>query len=496
MTWLRTSPRKSLGIAGMVTACMILAVAMRVLAITGYGGGTSYLEWAKVNYFGGITPTYLMMSSEAMNLSYSSTAYPPGYPIFLAIARLAGANELHAIRIVQALLDSIGAALSCWILIRAGARPALAVCAAAVYATYPLWAVGSTFLLAEFASPVMMLAIMGLLLSGGDRPTPGVLVCALCGAIAGLASLVRPDLLLLPLALGAWLLWRHSGRQGVAAVAALWIAFAIPVGAWGLHNRLQHGHWIFATTAGGNTLWEGLGSLPNDYGYELSDERAAAILRQKGFAWHSVDADRYFKSEYLRAWKDHPEYVISVIVNRIRFVLMDSEVWLPESRPLYLLKRAFDYGGAFLVLGVLWLVRRSHNAVLVVALPAFYAVASLGMTHWEARYGRYVHLSYLFSLVLLASYVVDRLPRLPRLGATVVAGLCVATAWAAADALLRAAETAGRAREAAVGTACERGADFEASSPSLLSPCIGAVAIDRMMVPPTVNSADMKVRLS
>ena len=151
--------------------------------------------------------------------------------------------------------------------------------------------------------------------------------------------------MLLPGLLALWLLWRHASRQGLAAAAVLVAAFAVPISAWGLHNRVQHGHWIFSTTGGGNALWEGLGALPNDYGYVLDDQKAGESLRRKGMSWLSVEADRYFKSEYLRAWREHPEFVLRVIAWRWRHLLTDSETWLPEAASAFRLKRMFDLGG-------------------------------------------------------------------------------------------------------------------------------------------------------
>ena len=340
-------------------------------------------------------------------------------------------------RVAQGVIDSAGVPLVYFLMRRAGLATALALCGAALYAVYPLWAFGSTFLLAEFMSPVLMLGALALTVLCGDRERPAF------GLLGGDRPLprrggTRPSrpLMLLPGLLALWLVWRHANRRGLAAAAVLVAAFAVPISAWGLHNRIHHGHWIFSTTGGGNALWEGLGALPNDHGFVLDDMKAGEVLRQKGMKWLSVEADRYFKSEYFRAWREHPEFVLRVIAWRWRHVLTDSEIWLPEAGSTFRLKRAFDLGGVALVLAAIVLFRRSPVRILLVAVPVIYALGSIGMTHWEARYVRYVHFSYLFALLMLLDAAAARIGRISGRAGLVALGVpCAATLFAAGDVL-------------------------------------------------------------
>lgn len=416
------------------------AVFLRLMAIDVYGGHQGYQAWSMRHFFGGITPTYLALAEDLLGLRYGSLAYPPGYPAFIAVARLAGITELGDLRILQAAIDVAGIFLVYFLLGRAGVRPGLRLCGAAVYATYPLWAVGSTFLLAEFVTPVFVLAALALtvVLGGRERPTP--LLAAGGGVLLGFFALTRPDLVLLPGLLAAWLLWRRPDRRGIAAIALLLASFSLPLAAWGLHNRIQHGHWVFTTTGGGNALWEGLGEVPNDYGFVLDDQKAGEVLAKRGLKWLSVEADRYFKSEYLRAWREHPEFVVGVIRSRWMRVIVESEGWFSEARPYFLLKRAFELGGWALFAFALLAFRRSPERVLLVGAPLIYALLSIGLTHWEARYGRYVQLSYLFALVLLVDAFAERVGRFSRrAAAAVLVTAAGATTWAAASVLAQAA---------------------------------------------------------
>lgn len=442
-------------------ALVVLGMAVRLLAIAIQGGGTDYIPWALKNYFGGITPAYLKLADALLDFRYAidqtALGYPPGYPAVLAAFKLLGLEDLQSMRVAQAAIDCAGVPLSYYLLRRANLHLALALCGAALYAVYPLWAFGSIFLLAEFASPVLMLGALALTVHCGDRERPATALLAATGAFLGVAALIRPDLLLLPGMLGAWLVWRHTNRRGLAAAVVLLAGFAVPMSGWGLHNRLVHGHWIFSTTGGGNALWEGLGALPNPYGFVLDDRKAGEVLQSKGMKWLSVEADRYFRSEYFRAWREHPEFVLSVIKWRWTNLLTDSEKWLPEAESTYRLKRFLDLGGVLLVLAAAIAFRRSPVRLLIAVVPVVYALGSIGMTHWEARYVRYVHLSYLFALLMLLELAVVQARRLSRrAGLAALALPCAATAWAAGDVVASARYEADGVRSIALAGAAEK----------------------------------------
>lgn len=432
------------------------ALYMRQQVIVAHGGTGDYLAWAAANYVGGITPGYLSLADELLAGRYTFLGYPPGYPAIIAALRLAGIDDLHAVRFVQAAIDSLGVPLAYFLLRRAGLGVTLSLCAGTAYAAYPLFAAGSTMLLAEFISPVFMLAGLALAVALSDREVPPRAFLAAGGFLLGAGALVRPDMLFLPFVLAAWMYFRRPGRRAAADLAIFVVASAVPVAAWGLHNRLQHGHWVFTSTAAGNALWEGLGEIPNEHGFVLDDAVAGRVVQEKGYAWLSVEADRYLRSEYLRAWRENPEFVARVIATRWKRIATESEGWLLQAVPIVRLQQLFDLGGLVLVIGALALYPRSPVVVLIVALPIAYAMASIGLTHFEPRYTRYVHLSYLFAAFLIAGLVIDRVGQLS--GRVAVAGLVFAgalTAWASGAALHAAMDEANAVRAAAPATAID-----------------------------------------
>jgi fumarate reductase subunit D len=385
----------------MVAFALAIWVRLQYIGILGAG---DYIAWAMENYFGAITPQYLSLARGLLDTgTYASIAYPPGYPALIALAQAFGIVDLQQLRAAQVVLDSTGV-FSFFLLLRAShVIRSVSLLGATLYAAYPLFAAGSTFLLAESLSPVLMLWSLTALVYV-VRSTRRVAWIA-TGAGIGVTGMIRPDLILfIGIAIiWGWLMGNKVGR--IWAVTALVIGFSLPVGAWGIHNRVQHGVWLFTTTGGGAGLWEGLGAIPNEYGYVLSDEYAMKMLAEKGLAWHSIEADRWLKQDYLRAWRDHPEHVVRVISSRWDNILRTSEFFSPNG--FAILQRSLDIYGVWISLFALIMLRRNPAALLTISAPILYALFSIGLVHWEARYVRYVHIGYLCSVLILFSRCVS-----------------------------------------------------------------------------------------
>jgi 4-amino-4-deoxy-L-arabinose transferase-like glycosyltransferase len=75
--------------------------------------------------------------------------------------------------------------------------------------------------------------------------------CAVLGLVAGVAILSNTRLVVLPLILGAFLLWRGVRRAAVVAVPVL---AAVALAPWVVRNRLDVGCWAITTDARG--LWK------------------------------------------------------------------------------------------------------------------------------------------------------------------------------------------------------------------------------------------------
>jgi 4-amino-4-deoxy-L-arabinose transferase-like glycosyltransferase len=381
-----------------------LAVALRYWYVGLFGGFEDYLAWAERSYFGGCTKYYLYLKEQLLHGTYDSLGYPPGYPLFLAAAQWLGCGGTEALRLAQVVVDAL-AVFGVYALLRClGIRPALAWWGSLFYAVLPPLGVGSTLLLAEALSPGLIVWTMLASLLAARSARPWVWLPA--GALVGVAALIRPDLLLLIFPLALYAIWTSVGYGRAMAPACIALGAAPLLLAWGVHNYKTHGAWVLSSTSGGNTLYEGLGELPNPYGYVLDDAQTGEMLLEKGLTWHSVEANRYMKREFLRAVREHPGFVARVILNRWWNILREQEEWFSPLRPrlvffkkLLRLRRDLTLTLVpFVVLVALW--RRHWTIAWAVAMPLVYAMLSVGLVHYEPRYVRYAALSCVFAAIV------------------------------------------------------------------------------------------------
>jgi hypothetical protein len=237
---------------------------------------------------------------------------------------------------------------------------------------------------------------------------------AAAGAWLGASALTRSDLALFIIPVAFWLVLARGPKDSLKTVVVMATVFAMFIGGWGLHNKRVHGSWVFGSTSSGAGLWEGLGEIPNNYGYVLGDSETNQTLRARGLEWSSVEANQYLTRDYLRAWREHPRFVIRVAIARIRHILFESE----RLQPLFFgrFRQILDGSGLAVLAAAILLKRRDTTAVVLLAVLPLYAVATIGLIHYEPRYVRYVPVAYLFGVCVVGSRVSslleDYLPRL------------------------------------------------------------------------------------
>ncbi len=192
-----------------------------------------------------------------------------------------------------------------------------------------------------------------------------------------------------------------------------------------MHNRRLHGAWVFTSTGGGASLWEGLGEIENPYGYVLDDSAANHQLIPRGYGWASIDGSAFLTREYLKAWRDHPAFVLRVVASRMVRILTQSD----RLQPLFFgrVREWLDAFGLITLAAAVWLARRNRLAVLLLIVLPMYALISIGLVHFEPRYVRYVEVAYVLGAAIVCSRLASvALERWPRATLAVVVLFCLA----------------------------------------------------------------------
>lgn len=186
------------------------------------------------------------------------TAYRnPIYPTFLGVVFLTLGEEPIAVGVVQSLADTLTCFLLFLFTLRMLGRPKAALLAAIMYAAYPPAIMAVALPMPEtLATLVTLLASYTLMRAFGEEPKAFVLP----GVLMGLLILLRPAMILFPLAVVLMML---NARRRVAD----WLKKAIVYGCaaivivspWTIRNFLVFHTFIPVAAQAGNALWGGTG---------------------------------------------------------------------------------------------------------------------------------------------------------------------------------------------------------------------------------------------
>jgi hypothetical protein len=387
-----------------VAFCLVTAVALgffvRYELWLQWGGlETDYVRWANTHYFGGIAGWYVVVAQHmrAGHWDAFGSVYPPGYPLWLVALQSLGLS-VQEIRLVQALIDACASALAYDVAMKLGCGRVASVVVAFLYALSPWWAQGSQFIMGEALIPAGVLAVLAIAcrVIGSTRPAAWFAF----GVAGASLTWLRADMQLLggPLALFAGFSAGPRMRDRLRAAAAAAAGAAAVLFAWALSNYAMHGQFTIGNRAAYYAIWSGLGQVQNDYGYVLSDDNAIKVLAERGLRQHTLESEAYWRQEYLKAWRDHPEHVMATIRRRWFLVTKGPEEDFTSRLTLLVHYGPLLLAGALIVT----LTRRAVPVALLVLGPVAYALLSLGFVYVETRYVRYASLTYLlaFGVVL------------------------------------------------------------------------------------------------
>jgi hypothetical protein len=379
----------------------------------------------------------------------------PGPALVLAgVWEITGSERLIYGKIVQIALD-LGALLLVYrIVLLLFERRRAALIAAALYAVcFPI-ARQATIVEPDIWGLFFTLAVITLFLEAMRSPDRRWWWFAACGLTAGVGSFFRPNVLLLPAALGlAFAAWSAGGgaRGAREARGARWPGAAAPLRAalavtaiamlsltpWTIRNYLEYHRFIPTRIGSGMVMWEGLGEIHNNFGALQDDLAAYAQVHRvrPDLIFASPAYDEYLQQRALHAIVGHPLFYARILGRRVVLstVALYESAWMYQTgespfryrtrtgkglfsyvlhRPLELLESAYEpalFMLAMLVLLLTW--RRWWREHLLLIAAALSALLPYWLLHFEARYALPTLPLYLVWIALGADLLGERVVR-------------------------------------------------------------------------------------
>ncbi len=292
----------------------------------------------------------------------------PGYPVFLAMIYLLAGPNLQAVRLVQAILG----ALTCvpvYIIARRLSGDVTATLAGLGVALHPLLIYMTGWLYSE--TLFLWLLWIGLWLLVRMLDSGLLRRDVLAGIVLGLATLVRPEIVVIPLfavGIGVLLRWPRMVLGSLVVVQLALMSVVLP---WAVRNMLVHQAFVFLTTNTGSNLYGGNNPLAD------GGSRLDVPFVLLGFS--EIDSDHELTR---RAWewiRTNPRAFLSILPSKLIKFFSPGEM---ENRGnalgqwVLLLNLAY---GSFLLLMVFGAVKSWKEKIggMLIALVAWYMLMAL-----------------------------------------------------------------------------------------------------------------------
>lgn len=307
-------------VAGL-TPILLLALAIRLAAVI----AVDQPQKVPRNLAESDAPTYYVLADHLLDgtgYRYAADLAPtakrtPGYPLFIASVFKVFGRNFTAVRLVQCALDVVTTYLVFALAVLVLGSAAVGLVAALGYALYLPAIQSTTYIMTETTYTfTLVLAVLVAVLATRMR---SYLLYAVSGIVFGIAALIRPGVILLPLALlvvGVLVsVTRHSSLdRGVGRVLGepprrgferapllefviLCLAFAVAILPWAVRNQRSVGRMIPTSTLVGANLYKG-NHIPTQGAYFMStDSLLTPDLRARTSAVSEAEKDRILWAE-------------------------------------------------------------------------------------------------------------------------------------------------------------------------------------------------------
>ena len=249
----------------------------------------------------------------------------PGYPLFLAgldAGRPVPSSTPAMVKLVQSFIGAITVWLIGGIALRS-AGPRAGVVAAFIAAVYPALVWIPAYALSEALFCFVALLTVAVLQRAADADSRsiGVRLAIVAGVLTGIATLIRPAMLVsLPLVL----VWLAVRRQPVRA-AALVVATALVILPWTLRNLRVHDRFVLVASEGGVTFWTGNNALARGEGDLAAnpDLKRAELEFRQGYPGLSAEElePLYYRAAF--QWiADHPIQWLTLLARKAFYTVV------------------------------------------------------------------------------------------------------------------------------------------------------------------------------
>jgi len=314
---------------------------------------------------------------------------PPFYPHLLGILYQLGLG-IRGVYALQALVG-IGTSMLVLVIARRLLPPRPALAAGLVTALLPILPFFEYQLLAETWTSLLTLMAVAWLLTALDRPdVPTARAAALAGAALGLASLGRPNLLLVIAGVAIWLAvsLRRGGRRAAWPVASLLIVAAVVILPTTIHNwRASGSPVLISANLGANLVTgnrdraDGISAIP--VGVEWDDFQLQSF--QAGYR-EPAASSRWLTGVAVEWIRRNPDRAAELLGRRVLALLSGWEprnnigaAWLAQRHDVVILRRWWPGTWLVLPLAVVGLVatRWSRASTLLAVVIGAQAVSVL-----------------------------------------------------------------------------------------------------------------------
>jgi 4-amino-4-deoxy-L-arabinose transferase-like glycosyltransferase len=323
-----------------------------------------------------------------------TAVHPPLTVLVLTPVAWATGGSALAMRFTMVVLGS-AAVLLVGLLGREIAGTRVGLLAAAIAAVYPnLW-VNDGLIMSETLTALTV--VIAMLLAYRLARRPRLLTAVGLGAVCGLATLARAELVLLAPLLAVWFVLpkhRATMRRRLARAGAILVAAGLVMAPWVAYNlsRFQTATFI-STNDGATLLASNCDAAYHGYGLGLVVDAPGVCLPRIPPAGDESTVSRIYRGEGIHYMKGHLQRLVVVSAARIGrdwslFRPLDMLQWNEnEGRPQWVtgLGLAFFYPLLALAIGGVVVLWRRRAGVWPLVVPAVIVTASTFASYGQTR---------------------------------------------------------------------------------------------------------------